>query len=266
MACDWFERRLQQVLDARRDPAADERLAGHASHCPDCAEWLDANQLLLATVRRRGANADGGVQRRASLARPMRAREFGIATTATIAEGRGGPVVTATVAITVAALLLVMLVAAPRSPEADSAKRPLPTGWRATVAEWSAASGRWLAANFAPSHSEVALAEARVAGESGLGEAPAWGFHWMARVGYSLASTEAPPVEQMEQFAGTIRPLATSMYRVVETLRPKWQPAHPPLTPERERTWNRLDAEPRAVPSGSGERNSRWEVERTRMV
>lgn len=50
MSCADFERRLQLLLDQRRDPLDDAALASHASRCDDCAERLEAQQLLFGVL------------------------------------------------------------------------------------------------------------------------------------------------------------------------------------------------------------------------
>lgn len=293
MACDWFEGRLQRVLDARRDPLADEILASHACECADCHEWLDAQRILFLTLsvscvpesldtrhspppispktRRQSTSArlPATERQRANALQPASERQPGDLRqpssmrelpSVVPASAREWSVVVATAAIAVAVVAVLTLVTAPRSRHSDFARHPSSMGWKAAVAEWSAASGRWLAGRVAPVSAVSSSSDPSV---GRIAESPAWEFHWVARVGYSLAATETPPVEQIEELAGTIRPLASSMYRVVETLRPKWQVAEPPLAPETSRDWESLDREPPSAPRGSGERNSSWRIRRS---
>jgi hypothetical protein len=293
MACDWFEGRLQQVLDARRDPLADETLASHARECADCHEWLDAQRILFLTLsvncvpeshetrhspppispktRRQftSVRQPASERQRASALQPASERQPGKLRkpssmrelpSVVPASAREWSVVVATAAVAVSVVAVLAFVTAPRSRHSDVARNRSSMGWKATVAEWSSASGRWLAGKVAP------VSVASSSGDPSVGriaESPAWEFHWVARVGYSLAATETPPVEQIEELAGTIRPLASSMYRVVETLRPKWQVVEPPLAPETSRDWEPLDRDPPSAPRGSGERNSSWRMRRS---
>jgi hypothetical protein len=48
MQCPEFEQRLNAVLDDRRNPEADPRLAAHADECEQCRQLLDAHLVLLA--------------------------------------------------------------------------------------------------------------------------------------------------------------------------------------------------------------------------
>jgi hypothetical protein len=51
MRCDAFEDRLQQLLDERQCPEADDLLSEHAADCPHCRDVLDAQAGLFDTVR-----------------------------------------------------------------------------------------------------------------------------------------------------------------------------------------------------------------------
>ncbi|MBI2827368.1 MAG: hypothetical protein HYX69_22060 [Planctomycetia bacterium] len=50
MRCDEFEIRLQQLLDERRGPDGDDRLAGHAACCEPCGALLSGCEALLEGV------------------------------------------------------------------------------------------------------------------------------------------------------------------------------------------------------------------------
>ena len=273
MACSWFERRWQAALDARRDPSDDEVLAGHADECCECGEWLEAQRMLFEALACCGPRGHDGTVR----ARRTMVPACGLEPPAkAVPRVKGWSTVGATAALALLAILLVSLIAVPPSPRRDPSSSETGVGWRATVAEWSAASGRWLATNVAPVRSAARMDGGQTVPQS---ELSAWEFHWVARVGYSLAATESPPVEHIEELAGTIRPLATTMYRVVETLRPKWQSVAPPLSPERERQWEQQWEQqwdrqwgepfrdgPREAPQRAGERNSVRSIDRARMV
>ncbi|MFM7035872.1 MAG: hypothetical protein ACKOYJ_11945 [Planctomycetia bacterium] len=271
MPCDWFEQRWQAELDARRDPIADDVLASHADECSDCGEWLEAQRIMFGTLHCFWTHDHDGVSRTVSAGPAAREVERH---NRSAPHERGWSAVAATAALS-AAILIVSLIAVPHSPHGESSALESRGGWRSTVAEWSAASGRWLATNVAPVRSPAYVEGGREVAKS---ELSAWEFHWVARVGYSLAASESPPVEHIEELAGTIRPLATTMYRVVESLRPKWQSA-PPLSPERERRWerqweNRWERQwgepfrdgPREAPPGAGERHSGWGIDRSWMA
>jgi len=272
MACDWFERRWQRLLDERLEPADDDQLAEHARQCDDCGQWLEAQQCLFDSIERWAATARRAG--RASCRCGMTSR-CGTKGQGVERRARSWPVFVVPAMATLAAIVLAGILSMPEAPPAGSRPLRSPSGWRVVVADWSAASGRWLAANVTPVNASATVrndannagrsapavkAKAAKADKVGFVEVSAWEFHWVARVGYSLAATETPPVERMEGFAGTIRPLATSVYRVVETLRPKWQSVAPPATPERQRSWDRLDMGPSEPGSGESERNSSWRV------
>ncbi len=48
MQCSDFQQRLQRLLDQRRAPEGDPRLNRHADRCPACKDLLDAQEQLLA--------------------------------------------------------------------------------------------------------------------------------------------------------------------------------------------------------------------------
>ena len=50
MRCPEFEQRLNAVLDDRRSPNADPRLAAHAAECPQCRQILDEHDALLSGI------------------------------------------------------------------------------------------------------------------------------------------------------------------------------------------------------------------------
>ena len=50
MRCEQFDRRLQEVLDARVDPDLDEPLREHAEVCQGCRELLGGYDVLLSAV------------------------------------------------------------------------------------------------------------------------------------------------------------------------------------------------------------------------
>ena len=50
MHCVRFEMRLNRLLDDRASPDSDLELVEHARECPDCAELLTANELLLRGI------------------------------------------------------------------------------------------------------------------------------------------------------------------------------------------------------------------------
>src|SRR5258707_7606584 len=50
MHCVRFEMRLNRLLDDRASPESDLELVEHARECPDCAELLTGNELLLRVV------------------------------------------------------------------------------------------------------------------------------------------------------------------------------------------------------------------------
>ena len=50
MHCEQFERRLNQLLDQRRNPAQDATLDRHACQCPRCQRLLEDQQIILAAV------------------------------------------------------------------------------------------------------------------------------------------------------------------------------------------------------------------------
>jgi hypothetical protein len=52
MHCREFEIRLNEVLDHRRDPAAEPRLAAHARGCESCRQTMAGQRLLLTGLRR----------------------------------------------------------------------------------------------------------------------------------------------------------------------------------------------------------------------
>lgn len=51
MRCDEFENRLNAVLDARRNPADDRRLARHAEVCRNCRQLAAAMDLIGESLR-----------------------------------------------------------------------------------------------------------------------------------------------------------------------------------------------------------------------
>jgi hypothetical protein len=53
MHCVQFEMRLNQLLDDRRDPGSELELAEHARECPNCADLLLGNEMLLQGVAMR---------------------------------------------------------------------------------------------------------------------------------------------------------------------------------------------------------------------
>ena len=50
MHCVRFEMRLNRLLDDRASPDSDLELVEHARECPDCAELLTGNELLLSAI------------------------------------------------------------------------------------------------------------------------------------------------------------------------------------------------------------------------
>lgn len=50
MHCVRFEMRLNRLLDDRASPNSDLELFEHARECPDCAELLTGNELLLSGI------------------------------------------------------------------------------------------------------------------------------------------------------------------------------------------------------------------------
>src|SRR5262245_39137682 len=50
LSCAEFKMRLDEVLDARRQPDRDQQLRDHARRCAKCAQWMDDHKVLLATV------------------------------------------------------------------------------------------------------------------------------------------------------------------------------------------------------------------------
>jgi hypothetical protein len=50
MHCVRFEMRLNRLLDDRASPDSDMELVEHARECPDCAELLTGNELLLSGI------------------------------------------------------------------------------------------------------------------------------------------------------------------------------------------------------------------------
>jgi hypothetical protein len=50
MHCVRFEMRLNRLLDDRASPDSDLELVEHARECPDCAELLTRNELLLSAI------------------------------------------------------------------------------------------------------------------------------------------------------------------------------------------------------------------------
>ena len=52
MHCSEFHHRLNVVLDERRNPAADQRLADHASGCENCRQILNDQRALLSGLSR----------------------------------------------------------------------------------------------------------------------------------------------------------------------------------------------------------------------
>jgi hypothetical protein len=51
MRCDEFESRLNEALDARRDPGDDLLLSGHARHCRSCRDLAVAMELIGESLR-----------------------------------------------------------------------------------------------------------------------------------------------------------------------------------------------------------------------
>ena len=51
MQCAEFEQRLNAVLDDRRRPEADQRLAAHAAQCENCQQLLDEHVALLCGLK-----------------------------------------------------------------------------------------------------------------------------------------------------------------------------------------------------------------------
>jgi hypothetical protein len=50
MHCVRFEMRLNRLLDERASPDSDLELVEHARECPECAELLTGNELLLSGI------------------------------------------------------------------------------------------------------------------------------------------------------------------------------------------------------------------------
>jgi predicted anti-sigma-YlaC factor YlaD len=48
MQCPEFKTRLDWILDHRESPRHDAKLRAHARQCSNCADWLDAHDMLLA--------------------------------------------------------------------------------------------------------------------------------------------------------------------------------------------------------------------------
>src|SRR5688572_15556881 len=51
MQCDEFERRLNEALDARRDPSDDRLLSLHARHCRGCRELAATMEIIGESLR-----------------------------------------------------------------------------------------------------------------------------------------------------------------------------------------------------------------------
>ncbi len=47
MSCEWFEARLDELLDARRDPVEDAKIRAHARECSGCRATLAAQRQWL---------------------------------------------------------------------------------------------------------------------------------------------------------------------------------------------------------------------------
>jgi anti-sigma factor RsiW len=50
MNCDWFEMRLDELLDERLPPDCDAALNEHAEACPRCAQMLSDHHALLEAI------------------------------------------------------------------------------------------------------------------------------------------------------------------------------------------------------------------------
>ena len=51
MRCDEFETRLNEALDARRNPADDRRLARHLDACRNCRQLAAAMEVIGESLR-----------------------------------------------------------------------------------------------------------------------------------------------------------------------------------------------------------------------
>lgn len=96
MQCDEFDRRFNELLDLRQDPADDSQLAAHAGHCPQCEialeDWLRIGRAFAPSGQAPSGQAPSGPLARSPAGASERLHWSGAALAATLAASLLGGV------------------------------------------------------------------------------------------------------------------------------------------------------------------------------
>lgn len=220
MSCDWFEERLQDILDQRLDPADDSQVRFHAQRCPACRTLLDVQRRLFLVfpydVRsdqekpQVTASADGGSQ----VERPGWDRT----------AWRKWTAVASSSAVVAALAAIVVVGPSVQSPLVSS---PAVVSRAPGFVEVAAVEVAAVASTVADGARGAPVAEERARVELAVGEPQFRGERPLAQLvvqlGESISTLPGPHLDGVQELAEGIRPLTDSVGSMVEALRQRWQ-------------------------------------------
>ena len=210
MSCEWFEERLQDILDQRQDPAADPRLRKHVRSCLGCRSLLAAQRRLFFVFPRGARREEEDLELTAS-ADDGRLAEL---------PGKGGATWRKWTAVTssgaVVAALVVILAVGPMANRRNELK---PTSDAMSLAEFAILAADGPSGVREPER--LATIELAADEPQPMGEPPL--VLLVARLSESIATLPASRLDGVHELAEGIRPLADSVGSMVEALRQRWQ-------------------------------------------